>query len=148
MRIKRSIPAVVMLAVVLPGCATSPSYQARAGNQSEAANVRRLTLAGFIDQTIAELEKVDGSPCPGVSDYVLVDAGLRTLDVVGNRYGVFGARDRGRAELKVTAKAGHTYLIRVELNGRTMTFWTEDADTHEATSERQSTTTTHWINWL
>jgi hypothetical protein len=144
----RFISAVVMPAILLAGCTTTPGYQTHAANKSEAAAVRRVTFRGFADQTIVELEKVDGLPCPMLSDPVLIDPGSRILNVVGNYHGVFGVQERGRVELNATVRAGHTYRIRVERNGRIMTFWVEDEEAHEAVSEKRSTTTTHWIKWL
>ena len=72
---------------------------------------------------------------------VLVDPGLRVLTVHGQHRQLL-TREEGQVELKAALQAGHTYEILFERQERRMTFWMEDAVTHEAVSERQSTTAT------
>ncbi len=145
------ISMLVLSTIVLAGCATTPSYQAKAGNRSDGAIVRGLNTGQFIFFTYTEFEKVDGLPLSiwhQVGGGWMVDPGLRVLTVSGTYVEAFGGRETGRVELHATLKAGHTYRIKAERKGNVMTFWLEDEETQEVISEKQSTNTTHWIQWL
>jgi len=149
MRSKLLISVVVILPIILVSCATTPSYQAKAINRSEGAIVRGWSSGTFAFFTYTEVEKVDGQRLSIWSQGgCLVDPGLRVLSVAGTYVGWFGGRDTGRVELTATLKSGHTYRVKAERSGESMTLWVEDQETHEAASERQSTNTTHWIKWL
>lgn len=140
---------VVMLALLLAGCATAPRYQATVVNRSDGAIVRGSHVGGwFGDFTDVWVEKVDGLPCSVRFNSVLVDPGSRVFSVAGIYAGWFGGRDTGRVELNAIVKAGHTYRIKVERSRELMTFWVEDEAMHEAASQKQSTNTIHWIRWL
>ena len=152
---KLLISAVVMPAIILAGCATTPSYQAKATNRSDGAIVRGWQSGTFMYLTFThtEIEKVDGlrlSVWSQTGGGWLVDPGLRVLSVAGTYAGGFGGVERyaGRVELDATLIAGHSYRIKAERSGGIMTFWVEDEEMHAAASEKRTTNTTHWINWL
>ena len=151
MRSKLLITVVVMLPIILVSCATAPSYQAKAINRSEGSIVRGWASGRFAYFTRTEVENVDGqrlSIWSQVGGGPLVDPGLRVLSVAGTYTGLFGGRDTGRVELTATLKAGHTYRVKAERSGEIMTLWVEEQETHEVVSEKRSTNTTHWIQWL
>ena len=148
---KLLISLVVLPTIILAGCATTPSYQAKAVNRGDGAIVRGWASGNFIFFTYTEVEKVDGlrlSIWSQVRGGWVVDPGLRVLSVAGTYVGGFGGRDTGRVELNATLKGGHTYRIKAERSGELMNLWVEDEEMHEVVSEKRSTNTTHWVKWI
>jgi hypothetical protein len=148
---KMLISVIVLPIIILAGCTTMPSYQAKATNRSDGAVVSSWSSGTFMFFTYTEIEKVDGlrlSAWSQASGGWLVDPGLRVLSVAGTYAGWSPGRDTGRVELVVTLKAGHTYLVKAERSGEIMTLWVEDQETREVVREKRSTKTTHWIKWL
>jgi hypothetical protein len=146
---------VVLSAVMIAGCATTPTYHATVVKRAEGAVVGSWSSQSmwriFSYYTYTEVEKVDGlslSPWSQGWGGWLVDPGLRVLSVAGTYTGLAGARNTGRVEFKVFLKAGHTYLIKAERSGENIILWVEDQATQEAVTEKRSTKTTHWIRWL
>lgn len=143
------ILVVVMLPMILAGCATPPSYQASIANRSQGAIIRTWSSGTFSFFTFTALEKVDGQRVSIWSqEGLLVDPGLRVMSVAGTYVGAFGVRDTGRVELTATLEAGHAYVLKAELREKLMTLWIEDQDTHELASERKTSHTARWIQWL
>jgi hypothetical protein len=151
MRSKLFISVVVLTTILLGGCATTTSYQAKAVNREDGAFIRCWDTGTFLYWTLiyTEIEKVDGLPLSTGARVggVLVDPGLRVLSVAGT-YGKGVGRDTGKVELDVTLKAGHLYQVKAEYSEERMTLWVEDEATHEVVSEKRSTNTSHWIKWL
>lgn len=148
---KLLISVVVMPAIILPGCATTPSYEAKVINRGDGAIVRGWESGAFVFYTYTEIEKVDGlrlSIWSQIGGGWLVDPGLRVLSVAGTYVGGFGERDTGRVELKATLKAGHSYRIKAERSGEHMTLWVEDEVMNEVVGEKRSTNTTRWKRWI
>lgn len=152
MWIKLLTAVIVFPAIILAGCTSTPNYQAKATTRSDAAIVRGWESDGVISFTYTEIDKVDGLRLSVWSQTggALIDPGLRVLSVAGNYAGGFGGIERytGRGELDVTLKAADSYRIKAERSGARMTLWVEDEETHEVVSERLTTNTIHWINWL
>jgi hypothetical protein len=148
---KLLISLVVSPAILLGGCATTASYQAKAVNRDDGALIRGWTTGTFLYWTLTytEIEKVDGLPLSTGARVggALVDPGLRVLSVAGT-YGRGSGRDTGKVELDVTLKAGHSYRVKAERSGERMTLWVEDESVNEVVSEKRSTNTTHWIKWF
>jgi hypothetical protein len=148
---KLIVSVVVIPALILTGCATTPRYQAKAVDRSDWAIVRGWASGHFIFFTYTEVEKADGLPLSiwsQVGGGWLVDPGLRILNVAGTYAGGFGGRDTARVELTANLKAGHIYRIKAERGGELMTLWVEDEETNEVVSEKRSANTTHWIDWM
>jgi hypothetical protein len=142
---------VVLPTIILAGCATAPSYQAKAIDRSDGAMVRGWASGTFAFFAYAEIETVDGLPLSIWSQTGggwLVDPGVRLLGVAGTYVGLFGERDTGRVELEATLRAGRSYRVKAERDGENMTLWVEDVETREPVSERRSARTTRWIKWL
>lgn len=78
----------------------------------------------------------------------MIDPGQRVMSVAGTYVGAFGVRDTARVELTATLKASHKYVIRASLNEKRMTLWIEDQDSHELVSEKKTSGTVRWIQWL
>ena len=130
---------VIISAVVLVGCANTPSYHATALSKSDGAVVRGYwSWASWHPYVF--IDKVDGRETSRRTPHgpILVDAGVRNLTVSATHF------DRlGHAELQARLQAGHAYQVQLEQNGKLMTFWVEDVKTHETVSERQSTNSTY-----
>jgi len=149
MRKKLLISVVAILPMVLASCVTAPSYQANVTDHNHGAIVRTWASGTFALFTFTALEKVDGQRVSIWSqEGLLVDPGLRVLSVAGTYVGAFGGRDTGRVELTAILEAGHTYILKAELGDKLVVLWLEDQATHELASERKTSTTTHWIQWL
>ncbi|MCO5762107.1 MAG: hypothetical protein NHG36_11430 [Chromatiaceae bacterium] len=145
------ISVIVMLAAFLAGCAATPTYQSSATEPGQAAILRAWSSGKWAFFTYTQIEKVDGrhlsiytQTWPGS----MVDPGVRVLSVAGTYAGMFGERDTARVELAATLKAGHIYLLKAERSDHLMTLWLEDEDTHELASEKKTSGTTRWIQWL
>jgi hypothetical protein len=143
------ILVVVVLHVILAGCATTPSYQASIADRSQGAIVRTWSSGTFAFFTFTALEKIDGQRVSIWSqEGQLVDPGLRILSVAGTYVGAFGVRDTGRVEIAATLEPGHAYVLKAEFGESLMTLWIEDKDTHELAGEKKTSGTTRWIQWL
>lgn len=143
------ILVVVMLPTILAGCATTPSYHASIADRSQGAIIRAWSSGTFAFFTFTALEKVDGQRVSIWSpERLLVDPGLRVMSVAGTYVGAFGVRDTARVELTATLEAGHAYVLKAELSEKLMTLWIEDQDTRELVSEKKTSGTTRWIQWL
>lgn len=128
----------VIAAVMLVGCATGRStyYHAIVNSERDGALVSgHWPFALWRDRAL--LIAVDGigidhsKISPSAS--ILVDPGTRNLTVWGNGFPGW----EWEAELMTTLSAGHAYEIRFDRDETIMTFWVEDAATHEPASERQ-----------
>jgi len=151
MQRKFLISVIAMLVVISASCATTPSYQANATKPGQAAILCAWASGQWGFFTYTQIEKVDGqhlSIWSQTGPGSMVDPGVRVLSVAATYVGGFGGRDTARVELTATLKAGHTYLLKAERSDKLMTVWLEDQDTHEAASERKTSSTTHWIQWL
>jgi len=139
------LSAVLILAVVLAGCATDPQYQAAVRSLDEGAQV-----SGSMNSypLVVKLQRVDGRRLGYWQEQsvkpVLIEPGTRLLTVHGEYVGL-PLSGQGDAELKAILQAGHAYQLQVERNGRLLTFWVEDVATHEAVSDRQTTKASVYI---
>ncbi|MFZ5531585.1 MAG: hypothetical protein ACOY4U_11135 [Pseudomonadota bacterium] len=138
-----------MPAILLAGCATTPGYHASFSDSGHAAIVRTWSSGTFAFFTFTALEKVDGQRVSIWSqEGLMIDPGQRVMSVAGTYVGAFGVRDTARVELTATLKASHKYVIRASLNEKRMTLWIEDQDSHELVSEKKTSGTVRWIQWL
>lgn len=134
---------------ILAGCATTPSYRASVADESRGATVRAWSSGTFAFFTYTAIERVDGQRVSVWSqERLLIDPGMRVLSVVGTYVGAFGVRDTARLELAATLQAGRAYMLKAELSDKLMTLWIEDQDTRELASEKKTSVTTRWVQWL
>jgi hypothetical protein len=139
MRKQLQLSAVIVWAILLISCAVGPKHEATVRSPNEGALVSGWMQVLPLLKVI--LVGVDGLGRRGwharTTEAALIDPGGRILNVHGEYLGLFyvGYAD---VELKADLQAGQAYQLRIERNGRLLTFWLEDATTHSEVSDRQA----------
>ena len=125
-------------AVLTVGCRT-PEYRATVTSSAEGAIIHRVPIHHSFQRggLCPVLDRIDGNrlfnPAP-----VLVDPGERVISVSSSQFWTIIFVDNADVKLKAMLRAGHEYEPKAERKGDEVTFWVEDADTHELASDRQT----------
>lgn len=154
---------LLMISIFLQsGCATGPIYQPKAVSLQDGAEIRpsicerRISrvfkLCDVPDVTIVKIDGIRAWPWSSshLHPLQIVDPGERTITVSGSiatDVAVVSTYE-AEAELRVTFKAGHAYLIHGEWLRPVMSFWIEDKTTGEIVSEKQSVGAKHQMHWM
>lgn len=131
-------PFRFLLFLLLAGCTTCPKYEATARSEAEGAMVTgSLELFPLVKVVVL---RVDGKcrlgwdaqrPTP-----LLVDPGVRVLEVGGEYISMLPVRGAATVTFTVDLVAAHAYQLHIERDGRYLTFWIEDVTTGTTVTDR------------
>jgi hypothetical protein len=142
MWIRLQLLVITALAFVLAGCASTPKYKTTVGSPNKGALVSGSMKSWPL---VVGVKRIDGRRLGFWQEQpVLVEPGMRVLSVHGEYTG-FLFCGYGDTELRAILQAGHSYRVEAERKKRMLTFWIEDAVTHDLVSDRQTTNASLYI---
>ena len=126
-------------AALVVGC-RAPEYRATMTSSVEGAIIHRVPIRHSFQKggLCPHLDRIDGIRVYHYPDTVLVDPGVRVLSVSSSQFWTIIFVDYANVKLKAMLRAGHEYEPKAERKGDEVTFWVEDAGTHELASDRQT----------